>query len=203
MVCFSRICVAYFKTTPDEKNPFIPKICLAFSGLCGQWQMFECFGISTHLFLSLTHLIATRDFSSLSKDNAYLNNKLVSFFFLTLSSISTLTNHRMHRMQRGRHFLFSTADHLQSLLPLFSALTCRPSRSQRPSWASRRCWTPATWSARSPTTWASSPTSPGTTASSTGSLTVSMMKVPRRANTCFLFFVMNFSFDFSTHNEKH
>lgn len=60
-------------------------------------------------------------------------------------------------------------------------LTCRPLRSQRPSWASRRCWTPAMWLARSPTTWASSPTSPGTTASSTGSLTVGTVKVPRCA----------------------
>lgn len=142
--------------------------------------MFECFGISTHIFLSLTALIATRDFSSLSKDNAYLNNKMVSFIFLTLSSISTLTNHRIACNAAVVSF-FSTADHLQSLLPLFSALTCRPLRSQRPSWASRRCWTPVTWSARSPTTWASSPTSPGTTASSTGSLTVGTVKVPPQA----------------------
>lgn len=71
---------------------------------------------------------------------------------------------------------FLTADHLKSLRPLLSLslflLTCRPLRSQRSSWASRRCWIPAIWSARCRITWASLPTSPGTTASSTGSLTV-------------------------------
>lgn len=50
--------------------------------------------------------------------------------------------------------------------------TCRLSRWQRPSWGSRRCWIPATWSARRRITWASSLTSPGTTASSAGSPTV-------------------------------
>lgn len=82
---------------------------------------------------------------------------------------------------RGLRFLVSTADHLQSSLPSFSSPTCRPLRSRRPSWASRRCWTPAMWLARSPTTWASSPTSPGTTATSTGSLTVGTVTAPRRA----------------------
>lgn len=98
-------------------------------------------------------------------------------------------------------------------------LTCRPLRSQRPSWASRRCWTPAMWLARSPTTWASSPTSPGTTASSTGSLTVGTVKVPRCARirsqvfskhercgeSFFFFFVICDCFHlifFSTKNEK-
>lgn len=66
-------------------------------------------------------------------------------------------------------------DCLNNLCDLFCLQIClrRRLRPQRWSWASLRCSTPKSWSPRRPRTlWRSSPTFPGTTASSAGCLVV-------------------------------
>lgn len=72
-------------------------------------------------------------------------------------------------------FQIKAPDCLNKLCDLFCLQIClrRRLRPQRWSWASLRCSTPKSWSPRrSRTLWRSSPTFPGTTASSAGCLVV-------------------------------
>lgn len=119
--------------------------------------------------ISVSHfsLLCCRDFSSLSRDNSYQNNQLVSPFFS-----------RAFAHVRCFHGSFSSRLKFRSRKVNLCDLSClqillrRRSRPRR-SWASLHYSTQKTWlPLRCPTLWGSSHTFPGTTASSAGCLVV-------------------------------
>lgn len=112
-------------------------------------------------------LLCCRDFSSLSRDNSYQNNQLVSPFFPR-----AFTPVRCFQGSFSSRLRFQTLK--VNLCDLFclQILLRRRSRPRR-SWASLHYSTQKTWlPLRCRTLWGSSPTFPGTTASSAGCLVV-------------------------------